>query len=410
MALKRSPLAPRRFPPMPAVTGVTLATAACGIKYKGRTDLCMIAFEPGSTVAGVLTRSKTASAPIEWCRAQLPRGRLRAIVVNSGNANAFTGKAGTASVDRIVAATAKRLGCRRGEVLVASTGVIGESLPDGLVVGELAKLTSGLKPDAWKAAAEAIMTTDTFPKGASRLSEIDGKPVTLCGISKGSGMIAPDMATMLAFVTTDAKLPAPVLQALLKRGADQSFNSITVDGDTSTSDTLLLAASGKAKHPRITSAGDRRLERFRADLESLLRDLAQQVVRDGEGAGKFVTITVSGAASRVAARRIGLAIGNSPLVKTAIAGEDANWGRIVMAVGKSGERADRDRLAIRIGGVAVAAAGEVVPGYDEAPVAAHMKGADIEIEVDVGVGRGKATVWTCDLTHGYISINADYRS
>ncbi len=410
MALKRSPLAPRRFPSMPAVTGVTLATAACGIKYKGRTDLCMIAFEPGSTVAGVLTRSKTASAPIEWCRAQLPRGRLRAIVVNSGNANAFTGKAGTASVDRIVAATAKRLGCRRGEVLVASTGVIGESLPDGLVVGELAKLTSGLKPDAWKAAAEAIMTTDTFPKGASRLSEIDGKPVTLCGISKGSGMIAPDMATMLAFVTTDAKLPAPVLQALLKRGADQSFNSITVDGDTSTSDTLLLAASGKAKHPRITSAGDRRLERFRADLESLLRDLAQQVVRDGEGAGKFVTITVSGAASRVAARRIGLAIGNSPLVKTAIAGEDANWGRIVMAVGKSGERADRDRLAIRIGGVAVAAAGEVVPGYDEAPVAAHMKGADIEIEVDIGVGRGKATVWTCDLTHGYISINADYRS
>lgn len=410
MALKRSPLAPRRFPSMPAVAGVTLATAACGIKYKGRTDLCMIAFDPGSTVAGVLTRSKTASAPIEWCRAQLPRGRLRAIVVNSGNANAFTGKAGTASVDRIVAATAKRLGCRRAEVLVASTGVIGESLPDGLVVGELAKLTSGLKPDAWKAAAEAIMTTDTFPKGASRLSEIDGKPVTLCGISKGSGMIAPDMATMLAFVTTDAKLPAPVLQALLKRGADQSFNSITVDGDTSTSDTLLLAASGKAKHPRITSAGDRRLERFRADLESLLRDLAQQVVRDGEGAGKFVTITVSGAASRVAARRIGLAIGNSPLVKTAIAGEDANWGRIVMAVGKSGERADRDRLAIRIGGVAVAAAGEVVPGYDEAPVAAHMKGADIEIEVDVGVGRGKATVWTCDLTHGYISINADYRS
>lgn len=410
MALKRSPLAPRRFPSMPAVAGVTLATAACGIKYKSRTDLCMIAFEPGSTVAGVLTRSKTASAPIEWCRAQLPRGRLRAIVVNSGNANAFTGKAGTASVDRIVAATAERLGCRRGEVLVASTGVIGESLPDGLVVRELAKLTSGLKADAWKGAAEAIMTTDTFPKGATRLSEIDGKPVTLCGISKGSGMIAPDMATMLAFVTTDAKLPAPVLQALLKRGADQSFNSITVDGDTSTSDTLLLAASGKAKHLRITSAGDPRLGRFRADLEDLLRDLAQQVVRDGEGASKFVTIKVGGAASRVAARRIGLAIGNSPLVKTAIAGEDANWGRIVMAVGKSGERADRDRLAIRIGGVAVAAAGEVVPGYDEAPVAAHMKGADIEIEVDVGVGRGKATVWTCDLTHGYISINADYRS
>ena len=408
--MKKSPLAPAVFPAMPAVEGVRLATASCGIKYKGRTDLCLIAFDPGSTIAGVLTRSKTASAPVEWCRARLPRGRVRAIVVNSGNANAFTGKKGTASVDRVVTAAAESLGCRRGEVFIASTGVIGEALPDGLVIKELAKLPRKLASQPWQAAAEAIMTTDTFPKGAARRTEIGGREVTLCGIAKGSGMIAPDMATMLAFVATDARLPPAVLQRLLRQAADQSFNSITVDGDTSTSDTLLLAASGKTKHPRIADAADPRLGPFRNALQDLLCGLAQQVVRDGEGASKFVTITVSGAASRAAARRIGLAIGNSPLVKTAIAGEDANWGRIVMAVGKSGERADRDRLAIRIGGIAVAAEGEAVPGYDEAPVTAHMKSATIDIEVDVGVGRGRATVWTCDLTHGYISINADYRS
>lgn len=408
--LKRSPLAPKRFPAMPSVEGVSIATAKAGIKYRSRTDLCMVAFDPGTTIAGVLTRSKTAAAPVEWCRKILSRGRARAIVVNSGNANAFTGKLGNASVERIVAAAADRLGCRRGEVFVASTGVIGEALPDGLVIDRLAGLADDLGPGRWQAAAEAIMTTDTFPKGAARSCEIGGKPVTIAGIAKGSGMIAPDMATMLAFVTTDARLPAPLLQSLLWRSADRSFNCITVDGDTSTSDTLLLAATGKAKHPKITAAADPQLKGFKAALEGLLCDLAQQVVRDGEGASKFVTITVSGAASRAAARRIGLAIGNSPLVKTAVAGEDANWGRIVMAVGKSGERADRDRLAIKIGGVAVADAGEVVPGYDEAPVAAHMKGESIDIEVDVGVGRGRATVWTCDLTHGYISINADYRS
>ena len=408
--MKRSPLAPKRFPAMPALAGVGIATAACGIKYKNRTDLCVLTFDAGSTIAGVLTRSKTAAAPVEWCRAQLPRGRLRAIVVNSGNANAFTGKAGTASVDRVVAATAKSVGCRRSEVYVASTGVIGEALPDGLVVDRLERLTAAARPGGWKAAAEAIMTTDTFPKGAFRHCEIAGKPVTLCGIAKGSGMIAPDMATMLAFVATDARLPAGVLDSLLRKGCEASFNSITVDGDTSTSDTLLLAASGKAKHPRVHAAADPRLKGFKAALYDLLCELAQLVVRDGEGASKFVTIRVSGAASRRAARRIGLAIGNSPLVKTAIAGQDANWGRIVMAVGKSGERADRDKLAITIGGIAVAAVGEVVPGYDEAPVAAHMKGQAIDIEVDVGVGRGRATVWTCDLTHGYISINADYRS
>ena len=366
--------------------------------------------DPGSTIAGVLTRSKTASAPVEWCRAQLPRGRARAIVVNSGNANAFTGKTGETSARRIIQTVADSLGCGPRDVLAASTGVIGEPLPTERILKTVKGLARKVKPDGWKAAAGAIMTTDTYPKGATRQAEIGGKPVTLTGIAKGSGMIAPDMATMLAFAFTDARLPAAVLQTLLSQAADKTFNCITVDGDTSTSDTLLLGATGKAKHPRISEARDPRLAGFRAALEDLLRDLAQQVVRDGEGATKFVTIKVRGAASQKAARRIGLAIGNSPLVKTAIAGEDPNWGRIVMAVGKSGERADRDRLAISIGGFLVAEEGEVVPGYDETPVAAHMKGSEIDIDVDVGVGRAQATVWTCDLTHGYISINADYRS
>ncbi|MEM7224172.1 MAG: bifunctional glutamate N-acetyltransferase/amino-acid acetyltransferase ArgJ [Pseudomonadota bacterium] len=405
-----SPLAPAAFPRLPAIAGVRLATRACGIKYRGRTDVCLIELAPRATVAGVLTRSLTASAPIEWCRAALPSGRARAILVNSGNANAFTGKRGANAVKTVVDATAKAFACPKKQVLVASTGVIGEPLPDGWVKAALPALKRDLSGDAWAAAAKAIMTTDTFPKGASRQTEIGGAPVTINGIAKGSGMIAPDMATMLAFVCTDAKLPAAVLQPLIARGADRSFNAITVDGDTSTSDTLLLAASGQARHPKIAEAGDPRLKPFRAALEDLLVDLAQQVAKDGEGAQKFITIRVSGAASSKAARRIGLAIGNSPLVKTAIAGEDANWGRIVMAVGKAGEKADRDRLAIAIGGIAVAEKGEVVPGYDEAPVADHMKGREIEIDVDVGVGRGRATVWTCDLTHGYIDINADYRS
>ena len=395
---------------LPEIGGLSFATAACGIKAQERPDLCLMVMEPGATVAGVLTRSKTASAPVEWCRARLPRGRARAIIVNSGNANAFTGKAGETSVARVVEAVAAGLGCRRQDVLAASTGVIGQPLPTDKILATIAGLPKKLKPDAWEQAAAAIMTTDTYPKGAVREAEIGGKPVTLAGIAKGSGMIAPDMATMLSFVFTDARLPAEVLQTLLRQGADRSFNCITVDGDTSTSDTLLLGATGKAKHPRITEARDPRLAAFRAALEDLLRDLAQQVVRDGEGASKFVTLRVRGAASRNAARRIGLAIANSPLVKTAIAGEDANWGRIVMAVGKSGERVDRDRLSIAIGGVQVAERGEVVAGYDEAPVARHMKGSEIDIEVDIGIGRGRATVWTCDLTHGYIAINADYRS
>jgi glutamate N-acetyltransferase/amino-acid N-acetyltransferase len=395
---------------LPEIAGLSFATAACGIKVQGRPDVCLMVMDPGSTVAGVLTRSKTASAPVEWCRAQLPHGRARAIIVNSGNANAFTGKTGETSVRRVVEAVATALGCRRQDVLAASTGVIGQPLPTEKILTTIAGLPEKLKAAAWDDAAAAIMTTDTYPKGAVRETEIGGQRVVIAGIAKGSGMIAPDMATMLSFVFTDARLPSEVLQTLLRQGADRSFNCITVDGDTSTSDTLLLGATGKARHPRIAEARDPQLASFRAALEDVLRDLAQQVVRDGEGASKFVTVRVRGAASSSGARRIGLAIANSPLVKTAIAGEDANWGRIVMAVGKSGERADRDRLSIAIGGVQVAERGEVVPGYDEAPVARHMKGSEIDIEVDIGIGRGRATVWTCDLTHGYISINADYRS
>jgi len=407
----RSPLAPAETPALPAIAGVRLAAAACEIRYRGRNDAALLAFDPGSTIAGVLTRSLTASAPVELCRRNLKAGRARAILVNAGNANAFTGKLGEAAVKRSAAAAAAALGCKTGEIFLASTGVIGEPLPVEKLTAGLPRLVSGLAADGWRAAAEAIMTTDTFPKVATRRTGIGGVPVTINGIAKGSGMIAPDMATMLSFVATDAKLPAAVLRRLLAEGADRSFNATTVDGDTSTSDTLLLAATGKgAAHKPVRSAADPHLRKFRAALEDLLIDLAVQVVRDGEGAGKLITVEVSGAASDKAARVIALAIANSPLVKTAVAGADANWGRIVMAVGKAGERANRDRLRIAIGGVTVAARGQRVAGYDEAPVAAHMQGRDIRLAVDVGVGRGKARVWSCDLTHGYIDINADYRS
>ena len=410
MTVQRSPLAPERFPELPAIAGVRLAARACGLRYRGRKDVALFDFAPGTSVAGVFTRSKTASAPVEWCRQALAGGRARALLVNAGNANAFTGRAGEDSVARSIEALRGLIGCRKREVFVASTGVIGETLPDEKLIGCLDGLKADLGDEDWPGAAAAIMTTDTFPKGATRRVRIGGAEVTVSGIAKGSGMIAPDMATMLAFVFTDAKLPASVLQPLLARGNERSFNAITVDGDTSTSDTLLLFATGQARHPRIATANDPRLRDFRAALEAVLLDLAQQVVRDGEGAQKLVAITVSGATSAKAARRIGLAIGNSPLVKTAIAGEDANWGRIVMAVGKSGERVDRDRLSIAIGGVEIAREGQAVTGYDEAPVARHMKGREVEIAVDVGLGRGRSTVWTCDLTHGYIDINADYRS
>jgi glutamate N-acetyltransferase/amino-acid N-acetyltransferase len=410
MALKTSPLAPKETQDLLPVAGCRIATVAAQIAYKGRDDVCLMSFDAGSRIAGVLTRSLTCSAPVDWCRKLLPAGRVRAILVNAGNANAFTGSAGVASVSLSVQETAKALGIKAKEVFVASTGVIGEPLPDAKIAKSLKSLAKSGKPDNWQAAAAAIMTTDTFPKASSRRCRIGKTEVTITGIAKGSGMIAPDMATMLSFVATDARLSQDVLQKLLKQGVERSFNAVTVDGDTSTSDTLLLVATGASKSKSVKDAADPILKEFKLALFDLLIDLAQQVVRDGEGASKFITIAVKGAASRRAARRIGLAIGNSPLVKTAIAGEDANWGRIVMAVGKSGEKADRDLLAIDIGGYPVARHGQVVPNFDEGPVAAHMKGQEISIEVDIGIGRGKATVWTCDLTHGYIDINADYRS
>jgi glutamate N-acetyltransferase/amino-acid N-acetyltransferase len=407
---KIAPLAPTHAPKLEPLAGVKLATRECNLRYRGRTDVMLMELAPGSTIAGVFTKSLAPSAPVDHCRKHLKGGKARAILVNSGNANAFTGKLGKQATDRTARETAKALGCKVGEVFHASTGVIGEPLPAEKITANLGAIKAALKGDGWAEAAAAIMTTDTFPKLATRAARIGGVPVALNGIAKGSGMIAPDMATMLAFVATDAKIPADILQTLLQKGADRSFNCITVDGDTSTSDTLLLAATGQAKNPKPRSAGDPVLKEFREALDSLLTDLAVQVVMDGEGAEKLVTIDVTGAASAAAARRIGLSIANSPLVKTAIAGEDANWGRIVMAVGKAGEKADRDKLAIKIGGVLIAAKGQRVAAYDEAPVARHIKGRDIKIEVDVGIGSGKARVWTCDLTHRYIEINADYRS
>jgi glutamate N-acetyltransferase/amino-acid N-acetyltransferase len=407
-----SPLAPERIPALPPIAGVRLAAAHCGIRYKERLDLMVALLDPGTSIAGVFTRSTTCGAPVDWCRHAVKRGRAQAIVVNSGNSNTFTGKAGVAAVQRTVAAMAKLAKCDPREVYISSTGVIGEPPPADKIVAALPAMTKAARSgsDAWQDAAAAILTTDTFAKLSTRQAVIDGVTVTLNGFCKGSGMIAPDMATMLAYLFTDAALPAKVLQELLSASNARSFNSITVDGDTSTSDTVLLCATGKAKHKRVTRAGDPRLRAFRRALDEVMIDLAQQIVRDGEGAQKFVTIRVAGAQSAKSARKIGLVIGNSPLVKTALAAGDANWGRIVMAVGKSGEKADRDKLAIGIGGVRIAEKGGPVPGYDETPVAEHMKGREIEIDIDLGVGRGKATVWTCDLTHGYLDINGSYRS
>ena len=410
MADNVSPLAPERFPDLPPIAGVRLASAHCGIRYQGRSDLMVAVLDPGTSIAGVFTRSLMPGAPVDWCRRALPRGKARAIIVNSGNANVFTGRAGKAAVDATVKAAAQLLACDAREIYVSSTGVIGEKLPAEKIVAALPDAFAAVSPARWNEAASAIMTTDTFPKGASRRAVIDGVPVTINGFAKGSGMIAPDMGTMLAYVFTDAALPAGVLQALLLAANERSFNAITVDGDTSTSDTLLLCATGHAKHRRVTRAGDARLKDFRRALDAVLIDLAQQIVKDGEGAQKFVTVRIIGAASPRAARKIGLAIGNSPLVKTALAAGDANWGRIVMAVGKAGEKADRDRLAISAGGVRIAEKGAAVEGYDEAPVARHMAGRDILIEVDLGIGKGAAEIWTCDLTHRYIDINGSYRS
>jgi glutamate N-acetyltransferase / amino-acid N-acetyltransferase len=405
-----SPLAPARFPELPPIAGVRLAAFACGIRYTGRDDLMLAELAPGSVVAGVFTQSTMPGEPVIWCRECLPRGTVRAIVVNSGNANVFTGRAGRQVVESTAATAARLFGCDPKDVFIASTGVIGEPPPADRISAALPKVVPLLSAEGWEDAARAIMTTDTFPKGATASATIDGAIVRLNGFCKGSGMIAPDMATMLAYLFTDASLPAAVMQRLLGAAADISFNSMTIDGDTSTSDTLLLCATQQVRHPVIASARDPRLADFRRALHEVCIDLAKQLARDGEGAQKFVTIEVTGAESDRAARQIGLTIGNSPLVKTALAAGDANWGRIVMAIGRSGEKADRGNLAIAVGGIQIAAEGGPVPGYLEGPVAEHMKGREIHIAVDIGIGAGRATVWTCDLTHGYIDINGSYRS
>jgi glutamate N-acetyltransferase/amino-acid N-acetyltransferase len=407
--LPTSPLA-MPLPEMPPVAGVRLGVAAAGIRYKGRPDLTMFEFAPGTTVAGVFTRNKCPGAPVDWCRAALKGGKARALVVNAGNANVFTGKLGRDAVQATADAAAKLVGCKAKEVFLASTGVIGEPLPHEKLTAALPALFGTLADANWQDAARGIMTTDTFPKACLRKVMIGDAEVTIAGIAKGSGMVAPDMATMLCFIATDAKIPAAALQAALSKGTDNSFNRTTVDSDTSTSDTVLVFATGQAKHPRVPAEGGPMLRPFVKALHELLLDLALQVVRDGEGAQKFVRIDVTGATTARSAQKIAMAIANSPLVKTAIAGEDANWGRIVMAVGKAGEPADRDKLSVAVGGTWMARDGGVVPDYDETPVVAHMKGREIEITVDIGLGRGKGTAWTCDLTHGYIDINGSYRS
>lgn len=401
-----SPLAPANFPNLPAIDGVRFATAAAGVKYPGRTDVMLAAIAPGAAIAGVFTRSATRAASVLDCQDKIggDMSKGAAILVNSGNANAFTGAAGKASVGRICAAVAARLNIPAEAVFTSSTGVIGEVLPDQRITDCLDQLTASLNPAAQEEAARAIMTTDTFPKGASKLLEIDGQPVTISGFAKGSGMIAPDMATMLVYIFTDAKISQPDLQALLGDLTDQTFNCITVDSDTSTSDALICAATGTSGVD-VTDSRE-----FAGALKEVMLDLAHQVVKDGEGATKFVTVEVTGAKNDADARKVAMSIANSPLVKTAIAGEDPNWGRIVMAVGKSGAEADRDRLSIWFGPHLVAENGWVAPSYTEEAGASYMQQAELIIRTDLGVGTAQTAVWTCDLTHGYIEINADYRS
>jgi glutamate N-acetyltransferase/amino-acid N-acetyltransferase len=408
-----SPLAPKSNPSMPTVEGVRFATAEAGIKYKNRTDVLLAMFDEGTTVAGVFTTSKCPSAPVDWCRKNMAGGRARALVVNSGNANAFTGKKGVETVTITADIAAKAVGCAPSEVFLASTGVIGEPLDPKKFEGVLAETATRVASGPYIEAAKAIMTTDTFPKVATRTVSIGGVDVVVNGIAKGAGMIAPDMATMLSFLFTDLAISADVLQGLVSAGVVDSYNALTIDGDTSTSDTVIAFATGKAAargQAPITSADDPRLPAFKAALEGVMLDLARLVARDGEGARKFVTITVEGAVSKASARRIAMSIANSPLVKTACAGEDANWGRVVMAVGKAGEPAERDRLAIWFGDVRVAVEGERDPAYSEAAASAHMKRDEIEIRVEIGLGEGRDTVYTCDLTKEYVAINGDYRS
>ncbi len=400
-----SPLAPASFPDLPPVGGVELATHAGRLRYLGRDDLFLAALPPGTTVAGQLTGSRCPSAPVDWCRAHLSAGTARAVVCNAGNANAFTGQAGDATVALMAAAVAAELGVGPSEVLVASTGIIGEPMPDDELATALPALAAGLTaagPPGWEAAANAIRTTDTFAKGAA--AAVAGSGASVVGIGKGSGMIAPDMATMLAFVFTDLAVAAAELQAVSAAVVHRTFNRISVDSDTSTSDTVLTFATGAVGSDAAAEGA------FEAALEAVMLSLAHQIVRDGEGATKFVEVGVTGAADDAAAEVIARAIGDSPLVKTALAAEDANWGRIVMAVGKAGEAADRDRLRIRIGDELVAEHGVRAPGYQEERATEHLRGPEVRLAVDVGVGPGQATIWTCDLTHGYIDINAGYRS
>ena len=419
MSTAISPLAPTDVPDMPAIAGVKLATAAAGIRYKGRTDVLLAIMDKGTTVAGVFTRSKCPSAPVEWCRAKLGRGKsskagsARALVVNSGNANAFTGKTGRQSTALTASIAAKAVGCQPGEVFLASTGVIGEPLDATKFDGVLGHLAAQTASDAWMDAARAIMTTDTFPKVATAKVKLGKATVTINGMAKGAGMIAPDMATMLSFIFTDAPIAAGALQSLLKAGVEDTFNAVTIDGDTSTSDTLLAFATGAAANhgaPKISRASDPRLKAFTKAFHAVLADLAEQVARDGEGARKLVEIIVEGAVSKTSARKIAMSIANSPLVKTAIAGEDANWGRVVMAVGKAGEPADRDKLSISFNGIRVAHRGARDPSYDETEVSNAMKQPKIAIKVALGLGKGRDRVLTCDLTKEYVAINGDYRS
>jgi glutamate N-acetyltransferase/amino-acid N-acetyltransferase len=398
---------------MPPVPGVRLATAAAGIRYAGRTDVLLALFDRGTAVAGVFTRSKCPSAPVDWCRARMRRGAARALVVNSGNANAFTGKSGRTATELTAELAASAAGCEPIDVFLASTGVIGEPLDATKFGGVIERLVEDAEPGGWDNAAQAIMTTDTFPKGAAAVVRLGTSAVTICGIAKGAGMIAPDMGTMLSFVFTDAAIAPAVLRVLLRQGVEDTFNAVTIDGDTSTSDTLLVFATGAAAArgiDKITSMTDQRLAAFRKGFDAVLANLAEQVARDGEGARKLVEIIVEGARSKRSARRIALSIANSPLVKTAIAGEDANWGRVVMAVGKAGEPADRDRLSIWFNGIRVAHKGERDPDYDESAVSAAMKKPEITLQVALGLGKGRDRVLTCDLTKEYVAINGDYRS
>ncbi len=410
---KASPFAPATLPKLSPLEGVRFATAEAGIRYKNRTDLMVAVMDEATTAAGVLTQSKTCSAPVLWCRKSLKHGTARILVVNSGNANAFTGMKGRAAVEATAEAAAQAVGCKDKDVYIASTGVIGEPLDPAKFTHLLGALVKKAAPDAFEAAARAIMTTDTYPKLATRTALIGDTPVTINGFCKGAGMIAPDMATMLCFIFTDAAIAAGVLQDLLNEHVKTTFNSMTIDGDTSTSDTCLLFATGSAAargQKPVTKSKSKRLKDFSNALQDLMRDLAIQVAKDGEGISKFVTFIVEGAETESAARKIALSCANSPILKTAIAGEDPNWGRVVMAVGKSGEAADRDQLAIWFGEHCVARHGERAEEYVEATVAQYMKNAEITIRIDAGVGSASATVWTCDLTHDYVSINADYRS